>query len=141
MNTTKKSSANKSIALAVGGAFLLSVGTASFAAGENPFAIKSLSSGYQVAEADAKKMKDGKCGTGKCGANKKKATEKAADGKCSAEMKGKEGSCSADKAKEGSCSAEKAAEGKCSAEMMKEHEGKCSAEMKGKEGACHADKK
>jgi len=129
MNVTNKSSA-KSLALAVGGAFVLSVGTASFAAGENPFAIKSLSSGYQVAEADTTKMKDGKCGTGKCGANKKKATKavegkcsaegncsaemkKAHDGKCSAEMKGKEGACSAEKAKEGACSAEKAKEGSC----------------------------
>lgn len=129
------STTNKSLALAVAGAFALSIGAASVNAESNPFAIKSLSSGYQVAEADTTKMKDGKCGTGKCGATKKKSaektTEKAAegkcsaegncsadmkkahDGKCSAEMKGKEGSCSAEKAKEGACSAEKAKEGKC----------------------------
>ena len=122
---------NKTIALAVGGALLLSVGTASFAASQNPFAIKSLSSGYQVADADMKKMKDGKCGTGKCGANKKAAA---------AEKMEKEGSSSADKMKEGSCHGDmKAKEGSCSAE--KAAEGKCSAEMKGKEGSCHADKK
>lgn len=117
------STTNKSLALAVAGAFALSIGAASVNAESNPFAIKSLSSGYQVAEADTTKMKDGKCGTGKCGATKKKSagkpTEKAAEGKCSAEgncsadMKGKEGSCSAEKAKEGACSAEKAKEGKC----------------------------
>ena len=115
---------NKTLALAVGSALLLSVGTASFAASQNPFAAKSLSSGYQVADADMKKMKDGKCGTGKCGATKKK-TEAAADAK----------------AHEGSCSAEKAAEGKCSAEMAKEAEGSCHGDMKGKEGSCHGDKK
>jgi len=110
MNVTKKS-----LVLAVGGAFALSMGTTTSFATENPFAIKSLSHGYQVA--DAEKMKDGKCGTGKCGADKKKAAEggcgaegkcsadmkKAHDGKCSAEMKGKEGTCSAEKAKEGKC--------------------------------------
>ena len=110
MNKTQKT-----ISLAIGGAFALSIAAATVNAAENPFALKSLSSGYQVAD-NHTKAKDGKCGTGKCGANKKK-TEKAAEGKCSAE-----------KAAEGKCSAEKAAEGKCSAE--KAHEGKCSAEKK-----------
>jgi uncharacterized low-complexity protein len=73
MNVTKKS-----IALAVGGAFALTLGTASIAATENPFAIKSLSSGYQVADNHAEKGADGKCGEGKCGEN----MEKAEDGKC-----------------------------------------------------------
>ena len=113
---------NKTLALAVGGALLLSVGTASFAAAQNPFAIKSLSSGYQVADADAKKMKDGKCGTGKCGASKKAATT---------EKMEKEGSCSADKMKEGSCHGD----------MAKDKEGSCHGDMKGKEGACSAEKK
>lgn len=98
MNTTQKS-----IALAIGGAFALSVAATTVNAAENPFAIKSLSSGYQVAE----KTKEGKCGTGKCGA------EKAKEAKCSAE-KAAEGKCSAEKAAEGKCSAEKAKEGKCS---------------------------
>ena len=100
-------SSNKTIALAVAGALALSISAASLQAASNPFAIKSLSSGYQVADATADtgtKMKDGKCGTGKCGANKKKAMEKA----------------EAEKSKEGSCSAEKAAEGNCSADMKKD---------------------
>ena len=100
-------SSNKTIALAVAGALALSISAASLQAASNPFAIKSLSSGYQVADATADtgtKVKDGKCGTGKCGANKKKAMEKA----------------EAEKGKEGSCSAEKAAEGSCSADMKKD---------------------
>ena len=100
-------SSNKTIALAVAGALALSISAVSVLAASNPFAIKSLSSGYQVADATADtgtKMKDGKCGTGKCGANKRKAMEKA----------------EAEKGKEGSCSAEKAAEGKCSADMKKD---------------------
>jgi uncharacterized low-complexity protein len=115
---------NRTLALAVNGAFALSIGAASIHAAENPFAIKSLSSGYQVADAGTTtetKMKDGKCATGKCGANKKKDMGKEMkEGSCSAEkMKDKEGNCSAEmKAKEGNCSAEmKAKEGKCSAEM------------------------
>ena len=109
MNKTQKT-----ISLAIGGAFALSIAATTINAAENPFALKSLSSGYQVAD-NHTKAKDGKCGTGKCGANKK--SEKAHEGKCSAE-----------KAAEGKCSAEKAAEGKCSAE--KAHEGKCGGEKK-----------
>ena len=116
MNNTQKT-----IALAIGGAFALSIAATSANAAANPFTAKSLSSGYQVADADVK-AKDGKCGTGKCGADKKAAMEKA-----------HEGACSADKAKEGSCSADKAA-------MAKEKEGACSA-AKAKEGSCSADKK
>jgi uncharacterized low-complexity protein len=103
---------NKTLALTISGAFALSIGAASIHATENPFAIKSLSSGYQVADANTTtgtKMKDGKCATGKCGANKKKTMEKEMkEGSCSAEkMKAKEGNCSAEmKAKEGNCSAE-----------------------------------
>lgn len=115
---------HKTIALAITGAFALSIAATSVSAAENPFAVKSLASGYQVADADMK-MKDGKCGTGKCGANKKKVMgdKKAHEGSCSAE-KAAEGKCSADmkkdeKAHEGSCSAAKAAEGKCSADMKK----------------------
>lgn len=102
----------KSIALAVGGAFALSLGTAAIAASSNPFEIKTLSSGYQVADNHAEKGADGKCGEGKCGAEKAKdgkcGAEKAKDGKCG------EGKCGAEKAKDGSCGAEKGAEGKCS---------------------------
>ena len=136
MNTT-----NKSLALAVAGAFALSLGAASIHAAENPFAIKSLSSGYQVADATTDtgtKLKDGKCGTGKCSASKKKAMQKAKMEKEMAE-KGKDGSCSAEmKAKDGSCSADKKAkDGSSSTEMKKEMgekspEGKPSADMKDK---------
>ena len=99
MNATKKS-----MAVVIGSAFVASIAATSVNAAENPFAIKSLSSGYMVAEAD--KAKDGKCGTGKCGADKK------AEGSCGAD-KAKEGSCNADKAKEGACNADKAKEGSC----------------------------
>lgn len=107
MNTTKKT-----LAVVLGGAFVASIAATTVNAAENPFAIKSLSSGYMVA--DASKAKDGKCGTGKCGANKNKAeaagsADKAKEGSCHADKAG-EGSCSADKAKEGSCHADKAAE-------------------------------
>ena len=109
MNTSKKA-----IALAIGGAFVASMAaTQVSAAPSNPFALKALTSGYMVA--DAKEMKDGKCGTGKCGANKAKMTEKAAEASCHAD-KAKEGSCHADKAKEGSCHADKAMEGSCHAD-------------------------
>lgn len=103
----------KSLAIVLGGAFAASVAATSVNAAGNPFAIKSLSSGYMVADNHGDKMKDGKCGTGKCGAEKKAKADK--EGSCSAE-KGKEGSCSAEKGKEGSCSAEKGKEGSCHAE-------------------------
>ncbi|MES2501502.1 MAG: hypothetical protein V4545_02765 [Pseudomonadota bacterium] len=105
---------NKTIALALSGAFALSIAATTVNAAENPFAIKSLSSGYQVAD-HHEKAKDGKCGEGKCGAEmKKEMGEKAKDGKCG--------------------------EGKCGAEMKKEmgtkaHDGKCG------EGKCGTDKK
>lgn len=121
MKTSKKT-----LAVVVGSAFVASIAATSVYAAENPFAIKSLASGYMVAEADtaapADKPKDGKCGTGKCSASMKKKAAAAAAAKA------KEGSCSADKAKEGSCHADKAKEGSCSAD-------------KAKEGSCHADKK
>ena len=77
MNKTQKS-----IALALGGAFALSMAATTVNAAENPFALKTLSSGYQVADHHDEKMKDGKCGTGKCGAEKK-----AGEAKCSAEKR------------------------------------------------------
>ena len=81
MTTTIKSTTAKAVALAVTSAFVLSIGAVTVNAAENPFAIKSLSSGYQVA--DAKEMKDGKCGEGKCGAEMKKTDAKEMkDGKC-----------------------------------------------------------
>ncbi|HEY0563247.1 MAG TPA: hypothetical protein VGD04_07960 [Methylophilus sp.] len=111
-------SSTTTLALAVSGALALSLGAASLQAAENPFAMKTLSNGYQVAD-HHEKMKDGKCGTGKCGAAKKEGMEKEAEGKCNADMKHGEGSCGADKMKEGSCH----------------------GDMKGKEGSCAADKK
>ena len=101
----------KAVALAVSGAFALSIGAAAVNAAENPFAIKSLSNGYQVAD-HHEKAKDGKCGEGKCGHGDKDA--KAKDGKCG------EGKCGAEMKKDG---AEKAKDGKCG-------EGKCGAEKK-----------
>ena len=100
----------KAIALAASSAFVLSIGATTINAAENPFAIKSLSSGYQVADHHEEgKMKDGKCGEGKCGAEmkdgaKKEGAEKMKDGKCG------EGKCGAEMKKEG---AEKAKDGKC----------------------------
>jgi uncharacterized low-complexity protein len=82
MTTTYKSKSAKAVALAVSSAFVLSVGATTLNAAENPFAIKSLSTGYQVAD-HHEKAKDGKCGEGKCGAEmKKEGAEKAKDGKC-----------------------------------------------------------
>lgn len=114
MNSTQQLTSIKSLALAVAGALALSIGTASVQAASNPFAIKSLSSGYQVADATTDtgtKLKDGKCGTGKCSASKKKAMQKA---KMENEMseKGKDGSCSADM--------KKSMDGNCSADMKKD---------------------
>ena len=108
----------KTLAIVLGGAFAATLVMSPIVnADQNPFAMKTLGNGYQVA--DAEKMKDGKCGTGKCSASKKKKMM---------EEKAKEGNCSADKAKEGTCSADKAKEATCSAD-------------KAKEGTCHADKK
>jgi uncharacterized low-complexity protein len=107
MNKTQKT-----LSLAIGGALALSVATTTINAAENPFALKSLSSGYQVADAHDAKAADGKCGTGKCGTAEKAKEMKMKDGKCgtgkcgSAE-KMKEGSCGGEKAKEGSCGGEK----------------------------------
>jgi uncharacterized low-complexity protein len=101
---------SQTIALALSGAFALSIGAATVNAAENPFAMQSLSSGYQVADADTK-AKDGTCGEGKCSTEMKKESAKAKDGKCG------EGKCSAEMKKD----AAKAHDGKCG-------EGKCSTE-------------
>lgn len=98
-------SQNKTLALVLGGAFAAAVGVSPVVhAAENPFALKTLSSGYMVADhhEGGEKMKDGKCGAGKCGANMKK--KKAEEGNCGADKKAKEGNCGAEKKdKEGSC--------------------------------------
>ena len=100
-------STNKAVALAVSGAFALTIGAATINAAENPFAIKSLSSGYQVAD-NHEKGKDGKCGEGKCGEGIKKEMK---DGKCG---EGKCGHGDDAKAKDGKCG-----EGKCGENMKK----------------------
>jgi len=120
MNTSKKT-----ISLLVSGAFVASIAAGAAHAAENPFAIKSLSSGYMVADNDGGKMKDGKCSTGKCSASKKKKMESEAAASMES-TKAKEGSCSADKMKEGT--ADKMKDGSCSADKMKD-------------GSCHSDKK
>lgn len=103
---------HKTLSLAIGGALALSVAATVVNAAENPFALKSLASGYQVADAHDAKAADGKCGTGKCGTAEKAKEMKMKDGKCgtgkcgSAE-KMNEGSCGGEKAKEGSCGGEK----------------------------------
>ena len=128
--TTNNQSLNKSISLAVAGAFALSIAAASIHAAENPFAIKSLGNGYQVADATTgTKMKDGKCGTGKCGAHKK-AMEKTKMDRETADK---------DKVATGSADMKKDAMEDKMADKSKD--GSCSAEMKGKEGSCNADKK
>lgn len=106
MNKTQKN-----ISLAIGGALVLSVAATTVSAVENPFALKTLATGYQVAEHDAKAT-EGKCGTGKCGSADKAKEMKMKDGKCGA---GKCGS-SAEKMKEGNCGGEKSKEGACGGE-------------------------
>jgi len=96
------------VSLAIGSAFAATAAFAPIAhAADNPFAIKKLEAGYQLAAADDK-MKDGKCGEAKCGADKKKA-----EGNCGANKK-KDGSCGADKKKDGKCG-----EAKCGADKKK----------------------
>jgi len=102
---------------AITGAVALSIAAASVHA-ENPFELKTLAQGYQVADAADSKAKEGKCSSGKCGSNMKHGNTSG---------KTKEGSCHHEKTKEGACSADKMKEGSCSAEKMKE-------------GACHASK-
>jgi uncharacterized low-complexity protein len=108
MNKTQKT-----ISLAIGSAFALSIAATAVNATENPFAMKSIASGYQVADNHDAKSKDGKCGAGKCGASKK-TDAKTKDGKCGT------GKCGAskkdDKATEGACGHEKAKEGACGGE-------------------------
>lgn len=113
---TQRSLAPLAIASALAAVTLSPVATAA----DSPFAVKPLSAGYQLAQAD--KKADGKCGEAKCGAEKRSA-EKKKDGKCGeakcgadkkGEMKGgmmgdkkADGSCGADKKRDGSCGANK----------------------------------
>ncbi|SDK81249.1 hypothetical protein SAMN05192566_2530 [Methylophilus rhizosphaerae] len=93
----------------ISSAVALSVAAAAAHTADNPFELKTLGQGYQVA--DAEKAKDGKCGNGNCGADKKKAREghhhDKAKENADAANKMKEGDCSADKMKDGGCHASK----------------------------------
>lgn len=103
----------KTLAVVLGGAFAASLAASPVVnAAENPFAIKSLSSGYQVAEHDGKAM-EGKCGEGKCGSKMKKSEEKTKEGKCGEGKCGANKSKADDKAKDGSCGSEKGKDGSC----------------------------
>ncbi|MGI9046320.1 MAG: HvfA family oxazolone/thioamide-modified RiPP metallophore [Burkholderiales bacterium] len=78
------------VTLAFGSALATLAAMPIASAAGNPFALESLGSGYQVA--DAEKKADGKCGEGKCGGSKTEgasAGDKKADGKCG------EGKCGA----------------------------------------------
>ena len=90
------------------------------AADENPFSLKDLGEGYQLAGAAKLETgaEEGKCGEGKCG-----------EGKCGENMSNTAATPQTDAEKE---SSEKSMEGKCG-------EGKCGAEMMDKgsmEGGC-----
>lgn len=84
---------NRKTKLAVAFAASAILSPLGFAAGNpagNPFALTSLTSGYQLAQADEVKVKDGKCGEAKCGADKKmdkKSDGKAGEAKCGADKK------------------------------------------------------
>jgi uncharacterized low-complexity protein len=74
----------KTLGVTIGSALLISLSGTAAQAGENPFAMQELSSGYQLTQAGATtlaknnegkcgasaKGKDGKCGSGKCGQGK-----------------------------------------------------------------------
>lgn len=70
-------SSSKVILLAATSALALTTGSVSVNAVENPFAIKSLSSGYQVANHREEKVKDGKCGAEMIDKDMKKIDAKA----------------------------------------------------------------
>ncbi len=107
----------KTVAVAVGTAFVgLSLTSLAQASG-NPFGATLLDRGYQVAEGE------GKCGEGKCG-EKKGAEGSCGEGKCGAEMfkkmdKDGDGKLTMDEFMAG----HKGAEGKCG-------EGKCGGDKK-----------
>lgn len=96
------------IAITLGAALLGSTFVAQ--AGNNPFAVQELSSGYSLAAHE--KGHEGSCGEGKCGAEMQGAS-KAQEGKCG------EGKCGADKARK---------EGSCGEQAKAGHEGKCGGE-------------
>jgi len=106
---SKETKILKPLSIAIGATFAVSMAASNIAsaapAGDNPFAMSELESGYmQVAG------KDGKCGEGKCGGDKKKD---------------KEGKCGEGKKKDGKCGEGKCGEGKKDKKEGKCGEGKC----------------
>ena len=99
---TKKLSA-KSIALAAGASFAISLAASPVAmADSNPFSMSKVSANPML-------MAEGKCGEGKCGGGDKKPEGKCGEGKCGGDKGKMEGKCGGDKdKKEGKCG-----EGKC----------------------------
>lgn len=105
---------NNSVKTALGVALLSGTLGASMssAAGDNPFVLHELSSGYQVADAHM----EGKCGEGKCGESDRESEGKTGEGKCGEGTKDAEGKCGeageSTKEMEGKCG-----EGKCGGEQ------------------------
>lgn len=101
---------SKTLAAAVGAAFLAGAALSPLvSAGENPFQLTELSSGYKVADAH-----EGKCGEGKCGEGKGDKEGKCGEGKCGEGKGDKEGKCGEGKCGEGKGESEgKCGEGKC----------------------------
>lgn len=95
-----------SIAITLGAALLT---TSAFAAqaGNNPFAVQELSSGYSLAAHE--KGHEGSCGEGKCGGDMKAEEGKCGEGKCGGDKASKEGSCGEEgkAGHEGKCGGEK----------------------------------
>jgi hypothetical protein len=84
----------KPIVAALGTTFVVSLATSPIVlAGENPFALNDLSSGYMVAEEGSCGEKEGE---GKCG-------EKEGEGHCGEEKGDHEGKCGGEKEGEGKC--------------------------------------
>jgi len=110
---TKKFSA-KSVALAAGASFAISLAASPAMADTNPFGMTKLSSEAPM------QLASGKCGEGKCGGSKGNKEGKCGEGKCGGDKGKMEGKCGGDKGKmEGKCGENKGKkEGKCG-------EGKC----------------
>lgn len=126
------------LATAVGTAFVATLAAPLVSAAENPFALSSLASGYQVADNTPAKPMDGKCGSN--------MNMKAGDGKCGMSM--------ADTNKDGKISKEEADKQHEAmftqmdtnkdgfidkSEMGKMRDGKCGGSMKSMEGKCGAN--
>jgi len=100
---SKEKKIMKPLSIAIGATFAASMAASTVAtaapAGDNPFGMSELKSGYMQLAAEGKcgegkkaKEEEGKCGEGKCGEGKKKAKEK--EGKCGeGKTKEKEGKC------------------------------------------------